>query len=115
MPDLPKLDVFNAYEDGKHRRYSLLFSVNGGAFAIAKVLSEKPNEPSVMGHLHVQQLAVGMLAFTILMLFDIYTFADKMKRLQGNSKPEIFMLQGKVALVLIGALICLGWLLGGVI
>jgi hypothetical protein len=38
-----------------------------------------------------------------------------MKRLQENSKPEIFMLQGKVALVLIGALIYLGWLLGGVI
>jgi hypothetical protein len=34
-------DSFKYYEDGKHRRYSLLFAVNGGAFAIAKVFAEK--------------------------------------------------------------------------
>ncbi len=115
MADHPGLDVFKAYEDGKHRRYSLLFSVNGGTFAIAKVLSEKPADSVVMGGLHVQQLAWGMLVFTVLMIFDIYTFADKMNRLQGDSKPEIFKSQGKVVLLLIGTLICLGWLLGGII
>ncbi len=115
MADRPELEVFKAYEDGKHRRYSLLFSVNGGAFAIANVLSEKPADSVVMGNLHVQQLAVGMLAFTVVMIFDIYTFADKMKRLQGNFKPEIFKPQGKVVLVLIGTLICLAWLLGGIV
>ena len=36
MPDGAATEVsesFKAYEDGKHRRYSLLFAVNGGAFA----------------------------------------------------------------------------------
>jgi hypothetical protein len=31
-------DKVSLYEEGKHRRYSLLFSVNGGAFAVAKIL-----------------------------------------------------------------------------
>jgi hypothetical protein len=31
-------DKMSLYEEGKHRRYSLLFSVNGGAFAVAKIL-----------------------------------------------------------------------------
>lgn len=30
-----------AYEDGKHRRYSLLFAANCGAFAIAQLLTAK--------------------------------------------------------------------------
>ena len=115
MAEQQGLDVFRTYEDGKHRRYSLLFSVNGGAFAIAKILSEKPTDSVVMGSLHVPQLAAGMLAFTILMIFDIYTFADKMKGLQGQSKPEIFKAQGKAVLLLIGALICAGWMLGGIL
>ena len=34
-------DALELYENGKHRRYSLLFSVNGGAFAIAKILADK--------------------------------------------------------------------------
>jgi hypothetical protein len=37
MPD-NQSDVNKAYEDGKHRRYGLLFAVNGGAFAIARLL-----------------------------------------------------------------------------
>jgi hypothetical protein len=43
-------DSFKYYEDGKHRRYSLLFAVNGGAFAIAKVFAEK-NAGAVLGNL----------------------------------------------------------------
>jgi hypothetical protein len=33
-------DAFKAYEDGKHRRYGLLFSVNGGAVATAKLYGD---------------------------------------------------------------------------
>lgn len=39
MPDILSLGVFSDYEQGKHRRYSLLFSVNGGAFAITQLLA----------------------------------------------------------------------------
>jgi hypothetical protein len=31
---------FKAYENGKHRRYNLLFSVNSGAFAVAKLFTD---------------------------------------------------------------------------
>ena len=34
-------DSSKYYEDRKHRRYRLLFAVNGGAFAIAKMFAEK--------------------------------------------------------------------------
>ena len=116
MPEQP-LEIFKTYEDGKHRRYSLLFSVNGGAFAIAKVLSDATPEAKlkVMGNLHVWQLSIGMLAFTILMVFDIYKFAEKMRSLQKNADPAIFKTEGKVVLLLIGTLICLGWLLAGLV
>jgi hypothetical protein len=40
MAEEPRIpDIFRAYEEGKHRRYNLLFAVNGGAFAVAKLLS----------------------------------------------------------------------------
>ena len=35
-------ELFDTYEVGKHRRYSLLFAVNGGAFAVAKLLGQRP-------------------------------------------------------------------------
>lgn len=116
MPE-PHLEIFKAYEDGKHRRYSLLFSVNGGAFAIAKILAEPTPEAKlkVMGSLHVWQLSLGMLAFTILMVFDIFAFGEKMRKLQKDSEPKIFQPAGKVVLLSIGALICLGWLVAGLV
>src|SRR4030095_9556793 len=66
-------DSFKEYEDGKHRRYSLLFAVNGGAFAIAKVLSE-PKGVTVPQGLSLTNLAYGMMLFTVVMVVDIYLF-----------------------------------------
>lgn len=37
---MPNIDVSELYENGKHRRYSLLFAVNGGTLAIAKYLGD---------------------------------------------------------------------------
>src|SRR5437762_1952081 len=34
-------ESFKTYEEGKHRRYTLLFAVNGGAFALAKFIADK--------------------------------------------------------------------------
>jgi hypothetical protein len=100
------------YEDGKHRRYELLFAVNGGAFAIAKLIGEKKLQ---VGNLSLPQLAAGMILFTIVMVFDIYMFGDKWHRLskeiethQGN---ELFGWPGRVVLILIGLLLCAGWTL----
>lgn len=40
------LESFRAYEDGKHRRYSLLFAVNGGALAMSQSFSRKAERPA---------------------------------------------------------------------
>jgi putative copper export protein len=117
MSDAPNLGVFPTYEEGKHRRYGLLFSVNGGAFAIVQFLAkDAPDKTWRIGHLDLHHLAWGMLLFTILMIFDIYTFGEKMRKLQEMrcDQPEIFQDAGKLVLLSIGALICGGWFLAGI-
>jgi hypothetical protein len=103
-------DAFALYEEGKHRRYSLLFSVNGGAFAVAKLLTGEGGKRIVLGDLSLSQLSLGMLLFTAVMTWDIFAFGLKMRR---NYLPGAFETQGKVVLLLLGVLICLGWFLVG--
>jgi len=98
---------FKAYEDGKHRRYSLLFAVNGGAFAVAKLVAQ-PNVSNVVGSLTMHQLSIGMVLFTIVMTADIFMFGEKMRK---TYLPDDFRWQGKLVLLLIGILISAGWLL----
>jgi hypothetical protein len=102
-------ESFAAYEEGKHRRYSLLFQVNGGAFAIVKLfvdskLLTNPTEP-VLGKLSLRWLSVGMILFTIVMTFDIFKFGEKMH----NYDKDTFRTTGKIVLALLGVLICAGW------
>ena len=96
---------FRSYEDGKHRRYKLLFAVNG--FAIAKMFADK-NTAAVLGNLSLHQLSLGMIVFTVVMVADIFMFGEKMRKAY---LPEAFGWQGKTVLILIGALICAGWFL----
>jgi len=100
-------EYFKLYEDGKHRRYELLFAVNGGAFAIAKILGDKTSV-AVLGHLSHRELSAGMILFTLVMVFDIYMFGEKMR---SGFLPGAFSWQGKAVLILIGTLICAGWFL----
>ena len=105
-------EAFELYENGKHRRYSLLFAVNGGAFAISKLLVVEAGKPSVvLGSLTLQQLAIGMAAFTLFMVWDIYVFGQNMRT---TFLPKAFQWQGKTVLVVLGALQLGGWLLIGV-
>ena len=108
MPKEKKLpDGFKIYEDGKHRRYDLLFAVNGGAFAIAKLfVSQTPT--ALLGNLTLGELAAGMIVFTIVMTADIYMFGEKIRT---SYVSDAFGWQGKLVLILIGALICAGWFL----
>jgi len=112
MPEeFPLKDRLSYYEDGKHRRYSLLFSVNGGAFAIAKLLVDHSGPPAnVLGHLTLRQLSWGMIFFTFVMVADIYAFGFKVKR---NYLPAAFDLRGKLVLISIGLISCYGWFLAG--
>ena len=102
-------EAFELYEGGKHRRYSLLFSVNGGAFAIAKLLTDK-SEKFVLGDLSLSQLSLGMMLFTAAMIGDIFMFGLKM---QKTYLADAFGRSGKFVLVLLGVLLMWGWFLVG--
>ena len=102
-------EAFDLYENGKHRRYSLLFAVNGGAFAVTKLLAgESGKHDIILGNLTLFQLSIGMALFTVVMIVDIFAFGEKMRR---TFLPNAFGLQGKLVLLLLGALQCIGWLL----
>jgi hypothetical protein len=104
-------DAKDLYENGKHRRYTLLFTVNGGAFAIARLITGEPGKPGVvLGGLTLAKLSLGMIAFTALMTLDIYLFGEKMRK---SFLEQDFGEQGKVVLFCIAALLCAGWLLAG--
>lgn len=98
------VESFNFYEDGKHRRYQLLFGVNGGAFAIAKLFVDE-EAVRLLGNLTLSQLAIGMIFFTIVMTADIFMFGEKMR----GHLNSLFGKQGKIVLLSIGFLICAGW------
>jgi len=103
-------EASDIYEDGKHRRYSLLFAVNGGAFAVAKLLTGEAGKSGVvLGGLTLQQLAVGMILFTAIMALDIYAFGEKMR--SQYKVAHFFGAPGKVVLILLGFLMCTGWYL----
>jgi len=103
-------DIVAAYEQGKHRRYSLLFAVNGGAFAVAKLLVTGFGQNAfVLGGLTLWMLALGMAAFSAVMVFDIFQFGLRMRVLDG----ALFGTWGRLVLLLLGALLIGGWLVVG--
>jgi hypothetical protein len=67
-----KKDIVDTYENGKHRRYSLLFAVNGAILAIGKFLADErkigSGDAEVLGGLQLGALACGMIFFTIVMI-----------------------------------------------
>jgi hypothetical protein len=107
--ELSLKEKMSLYEEGKHRRYSLLFSVNGGAFAVAQILA-KP-DGYVLGKLTLRELSWGMLFLTLVLVADIYAFGYKMRR---DFLPKAFEPIGKAVLISIGLIICVGWFLVGV-
>jgi hypothetical protein len=104
-------DAYKLYEDGKHRRYDLLFAVNGGAFAIAKFIGDKPG----LGALRLPHIAIGMALFTATMVADIYMFGMKWNALgnqiSSDARYTIFGSQGRAVLLILGGLICAAWIL----
>ena len=81
--DSSALDALRMYLDGKVQRYKLLFAVNGGAFAIAKV---GQGDHVSLGNLDLK-LAIGAIAFTVVMTIDIWLWGQQMRRLplQGSA------------------------------
>jgi hypothetical protein len=113
MLDTPEkqLTGLGTYIDGKMKRYSLLFSVNGGAFAIAKLMNGANTTAStvLLGNLRLWHLAIGSIVFTVLMVIDIFLWGQMMKNqfLGGLA----FNIAGKSILILLGMLIILAWVL----
>lgn len=102
-----KSDVSSLYLEGKMKRYSLLFSVNGGAFAIVQ-FSDKME---TLGNLGKFGLPLGLVIFTILMTADIWLWGADMRKKYGRI---LFRPLGQTILLMIGALLVAGWLLIGV-
>jgi hypothetical protein len=105
------MDAINLYEDGKHRRYNLLFAVNGGAFALATFLVEKglAGGASIVGGLRLDMLATGMAAFSVVLIYDIWAFGDRMSAKESG----LFGRPGRVVLLLLGGLLAGAWGLVG--
>jgi hypothetical protein len=120
--------VFKEYEDGKHRRYELLFKVNGAAFAIVSLAAEAKASDFVYQVIGLRTLAFGLAAFCVVMGLDICTFGLKMRkmnaeywqRIDGRQQEtpapktdlaELFAWPGKAVLLAIVALLVIGWCL----
>ena len=94
------------YIEGKLKRYSLLFSVNGGAFVIAKLIGGEhpPGGLSMIG------LSTGAVMFTLLMTADIWLWGSGMREQHGT---KLFRPVGQTILLMISALLSSGWILVG--
>jgi len=104
-------EITKAYEDGKDRRYKLLFAVNGGDFTVVKWLAGERNAPTFLGSLELWQIGVGMALFTLAMVADIDAFGLKMRK-NGKQKGEkLYARMGVIVLLSIGSLIVAGWVL----
>src|SRR5712672_2394940 len=109
VEDISLKDKLSLYEEGKHRRYTLLFSVNGGAFAVAKLLVGAEGKTAiVLGQLTLPELSWGMILFTVIMVADVYAFGYKMRH---DFSLKGFGRIGKLVLISVGLLFCAGWCL----
>jgi hypothetical protein len=113
LPSPPKSDAdiverFSVYTDGKMKRYTLLFAVNGGVFAIAQL--QAGDSIQLPGMLSLSILAAGAVAFTALMTLDIWLWGQLMRR-DEFAGSAVFSSVGKAILLSIGGLIISGWVL----
>lgn len=100
------LNAIGTYIDGKMKRYNLMFAVNGGTFALAQIFSESKYS---LGKLNLTHMAIGAIAFTFLMWFDIWLWGESIRigHLKGK---QVFQPPGKAILSLLASLLILGWL-----
>lgn len=103
------LKALPIYIDGKIKRYNLMFAVNGGVFALAKIISGNP-EPHPLGHLTLIHLSIGAIAFTFIVWFDIWLWGSMM-RSHFLKDANSFSWVGKAILSSLASLLVIGWLL----
>jgi len=84
----------------------VLFGVNGGAFAIVQLLTDKSIQ--LAGQLTLQTLAVGTILFTFIMTVDIWMWGELMR--QDRFSGELaFTPVGNTILLLLAGFIISGW------
>src|SRR5215472_12610340 len=100
-----QLKILQAYTDGKMKRYGLLFSVNGGAFALARFSSDKGVviSPAV--------IAFGAIFFTVLMTLDIWMFGIAMRKQFERVQDGLFGQHGRLILLGLTLLLVVAWAL----
>jgi hypothetical protein len=113
-----RLKVEQAYLEGKMKRYGLLFSVNGGAFAIIALVTQNGqgalNASSYfMGKLTLKDVAAWVIIFTALMIADIWRYGTGMRSFEASSwfggNPRVFTPFGQLIAFLIGILLVGAW------
>jgi hypothetical protein len=100
-----QLKILQAYTDGKMKRYSLLFSVNGGAFALARFTSDKGLA------IHPAVIASGAIFFTVLMTLDIWMFGIAMRKQFERVQDGLFGQHGRIILLGLALLLVVAWAL----
>jgi hypothetical protein len=94
-------DEYRVYQDGKARRYALLFSVNGGALAILQFATEIDSADLFSA------MPYGLIVFTAAMFIDIWAFGSALHQ----EIEQAFGRIGRLVLIMICGLIIAGWFL----
>ncbi len=109
-------EAFGVYQDGKSRRFSLLFTVNGGAFALLGFLAG--DQPRIaFSFVTVWAFVViplAMIIFTQRMRDDLFVFGEGMNRVWQDldlACPEIFSAKEQKIVRSVTRLICAAWAL----
>jgi hypothetical protein len=114
-----RLQLEQAYLEGKMKRYGLLFSVNGGAFAIITLVTQNADgsintTSPFIGKLTLQHVAAWIIVFTALMIADIWRYGTGMRGLEARSwlfgrNPRLFTPFGQLITFLVGILLVGAW------
>ena len=103
--------IFRFYEEGKARRYNILFAVNTAVFGILKIVPD--SKLGVLAAQDVGQFAFGMALFTLVMGFDLWMFGTKMRKAGDPGAAlldGLFAIPGRLVLVMLCGLMAGGWL-----
>ena len=103
--------IFRFYEDGKARRYNILFAVNTAVFGILKIVPD--SKLGVLSGRDAGQFAFGMALFTLVIGFDLWMFGIKMRKAGDPGAPlheGLFAIPGRLVLVMLCGLMAGGWL-----
>jgi hypothetical protein len=104
--------AYNTYQDGKMKRYYLLFSINGGAYAIVTWAAEHPKgvEWAASPKTIAIVVAIAAALFTALMLVDVWLFGRMMKEAEAGTEDGIVYFGGhgkavlaSIVVILLGA------------